>query len=67
MKENKILNIPLAYQKCITFLRISTHKLEIELGRYQKVTLVPANKRICRQRNSGCVEDEHHFMFECKT
>ncbi len=41
-------NIPLAYKKCIT----STHKLEIELGRYQKPTPVPANERICRQCNS---------------
>ena len=59
-------NIPLAYKKCITSLRISTHKLEIELGRYQKPTPVPANERICKQCCSGCVKDEHHFMFECK-
>ena len=59
-------NIPLACKKCITSLRISTHKLEIEHGSYQKPTPVPANERICRQCNSGCTEDEHHFMFECE-
>ncbi len=45
---------------------MSTYKLEIEIGPYLKATPLLANEHICRQCNSGCVEDEHNFMSKCK-
>jgi len=49
-----------------TKLRISSHDLEIENGRYQKV---PRDQRICSwcKKNSGqeIMEDEKHFLFNC--
>ena len=50
--------------KCFTNFRISSHKLEIEIGRYKNV---PVADRKCKLCNSGSVEDEIHFMFECPT
>ncbi len=50
MKEHYTeANIPLGYKKSITSLRISTPKLEVEIGHYQKPTPVPAYmyERIC--------------------
>ena len=41
--------------------RISSHKLEIEQGRY---TNISADKRTCMLCNNG-VEDEIHFLLKC--
>jgi hypothetical protein len=38
--------------------------LEIERGRYKKPVAVPVNERKCKTCNK--LEDEFHFMFECK-
>ena len=46
-------------------LRISNHQLEIETGRYSKKAV---DQRLCKLCNeSGCVEDEFHFLMICKT
>ena len=50
--------------KCFTNFRISSHKLEIETGRYRDV---PAVDRKCKLCASDSVEDEIHFIFECST
>ena len=51
-------------RKCITRLRISAHKLQIESGRYQGTL---RQNRICLRCTSGEVEDEVHFLFKCDT
>ena len=43
--------------------RISNHKLEIEFGRYKTIR---REERICKNCDSSKVEDEFHFLFECK-
>ena len=50
-------------RKCFMWFRISSHKLEIEWGRYKKL---PVKDRLCKLCNSGAVEDEKHFIFNCK-
>ena len=50
-------------RKCLTNFRISSHKLEIEVGRYKKID---ADVRFCQLCKEGFVEDELHFMLECK-
>ena len=60
------LLLPVKYKNSIANFRISTHKLEIEVGRYKKPIPKPAEERICRQCSSGEVEDEVHFMFTCE-
>jgi len=50
-------------KRCVTSLRISSHKLEIEVGRYKKVE---SNVQFCKLCvNSNLVEDEVHFMIDC--
>ena len=48
---------------CFMSFRISSHKLEIEIGRYKKL---PVKDGLCKLYNSGAVEDEKHFIFNCK-
>ena len=46
----------------ITKLRLSSHKLEIEVGRWNKIT---RDERICMTSELGKIENETHFSFEC--
>ena len=43
-------------------LRLSSHKLEIETGRYNNITI---EQRICRNCDKNCVEDEEHALIHC--
>ena len=47
---------------CLTKFRLSNHKLMIETGRHQKV---PKTERFC-PFCYGMVEDEIHFLINCK-
>ena len=47
----------------LTKLRISAHKLQIEVGRYCN-PIIPRDERYCISCQT-VVEDEHHFLFEC--
>ena len=42
--------------------RVSSHKLEIETGRYYDVN---RENRICKCCTSGMIETEFHFLFCC--
>lgn len=66
MEPNLGAGLPKKYQRWFARLRLSSHQLEIELGRYNKPTPVPATERVCRQCASGCVKDEIHFMLHCE-
>ena len=41
-------------------LRISAHKLNIEVGHYNKT---PRNERFCKKCKTGEIEDEMHFLL----
>ena len=45
-------------------LRLSSHRLEIEVGRWAKPNRTPLDQRKCRICN--IVEDEFHFLLECE-
>ena len=51
-------------RKSISKLRLSSHELMIEKGRYTKPK-VPAEKRLCKCCTTGSVENEMHFLLEC--
>ena len=46
-------------------LRVSSHRLEIEVGRWTRPNRTPIEQRKCRICNT--VEDEFHFRLECKS
>ena len=54
-------------RKNITKLRVSSHKLEIEIGRYStsKRVRVDPNARICKYCDLHEVEDESHVLMIC--
>ena len=53
--------IPKKYVKYITMLRLSSHSLSMETGRYQGINTV---NRLCQFCKSD-VEDEFHFVLKC--
>ena len=62
--ENYLLNIKnLDYRKSLTQLRLSNHKLMIEIGRHQKIAALNRLCTFCKNE----VEDEVHFVVKCKT
>ena len=44
-------------------MRVSSHRLEIEVGRWARRNRTPINERKCRYCNK--LEDEFHFLLEC--
>ena len=52
-------------RKELTKLRISSHKLQIELGRYTRPRKTPVPQRICKLCQIDQVEDEEHFIIHC--
>jgi hypothetical protein len=49
-------------RRVITKLKISSHRLKIETGRYLKLEV---NKRLCNKCDLNKIEDEIHFLLEC--
>ena len=49
-------------RRSFTKLRISSHRLQIELGWYQGV---PRHNTVCTKCSSNVIEDKLHFLFEC--
>ena len=50
----------------LTRLRISAHHLQIEVGRWASPP-VPVESRLCKFCDTGCVDDEMHFLWQCPT
>jgi len=48
---------------CITKLRVSSHRLHIESGRWSKPVVTPVENRTCFFCDK--LEDEYHFIMEC--
>ena len=51
------------HRRAITKIRTSSHKLEIETGRWNNTN---KNERICKNCALNEIEDEIHFIFECR-
>jgi len=47
----------------LTKIRVSSHRLTIETGRWEKPNVIPRNERVCKECNT--VEDEYHCVCEC--
>ena len=47
----------------VTRLRCSSHRLQVEVGRWHKPLKIPFNERTCML--CDVLEDEFHFIFEC--
>ncbi len=54
-------------RRSITKLRISAHRLEIEIGRYRTKTSnrIKREERTCKLCSTGCIEDEEHVLMTC--
>ena len=50
------------FRESLVKLRISSHKLRIETGRYDKI---PRDERLCSLFNCNKIEDETHFSLDC--
>ena len=50
------------YLKEITKIRMSAHKLNIELGRYNNIE---RPEKICTLCDAKEIEDEYHFILQC--
>ena len=51
-------------RNAFTRLRVASHRLEIEAGRWNKPNATPVIDRKCKTCN--VLEDEFHFILECK-
>ena len=52
------------FQKAVSRLRVASHRLEIEAGRWARPNRIPINDRICRV--CKVLEDEYHFVIKCR-
>lgn len=52
----------LKFRNSLARLRVSSHRLEIEAGRWARPHK-PVNERLCHICN--CLEDEYHFFIKC--
>ena len=66
--EEKYLDIVMCkrLRKCITTIRISSHNLRIQTGRFGRER-IERNERFCQMCESREVEDEFHFIIKCNT
>ena len=62
--EPYLLTVPsVTYIQCIARFRLSSHNLNIELGRHTK-PVTPVASRYCMRCDMG-VDDEPHFLLQC--
>ena len=52
------------YRNALVRLRLSSHSLRIESGRYGQ-NRISRNERICQFCSIGDIEDEYHFVLVC--
>ena len=51
------------YRNALISFRLSSHRLAVETGRWNKPRPTPFDERKCKRGN--VLEDEFHFLFEC--
>ena len=54
------------HRQWITRVRTSAHHLRIEVGRWT-TPRVPVESRVCTYCNTGSIDDETHFLWNCPT
>ena len=52
------------FRQSLSKLRMSSHRLQVEAGRWSKPNPTPHNERKCLVCNK--IEDEFHFLLECQ-
>ena len=52
------------YQRALTRLKVSSHKLNIEAGRHFR-PYIPRQQRVCLHCTTGELDDEFHFLLIC--
>lgn len=57
-----IIKVP-KYRNALIRFRLSSHRLAVETGRWNKPRPTPFDERKCERCN--VLEDEFHFLFEC--
>jgi hypothetical protein len=62
--ENYLDIIPSTLRKYLTRIRISSHSLHVQTGRFHRNRIV-RNERYCLYCNLHDVEDEYHFILIC--
>ena len=60
--EKYLNSLSFPYRRDITRLRISSHRLSIEIGRYARLD---RTDRLCSKCTLGVLGDEIHFLLEC--
>ena len=53
------------YKFALSRLRLSSHGLAVETGRYNRNPRIPRANRLCLRCNMRMVEDEYHFLLVC--
>jgi hypothetical protein len=63
----RYLDLPLGMDntKLMARFRLSNHYLRIELGRWRRPEPEPMHERLCTLCDTGCVQHEHHWTFDC--
>ena len=51
------------YMQAFSKLRMSSHRLAVESGRWARPARIPIHERTCT--NCEVLEDEYHFVIEC--
>ena len=51
------------FRNALSKLRMSSHRLEVETGRWARPNAIPFAERLCKNCNK--LEDEFHFVLEC--
>ena len=68
-KDNFILepylHLPYHLRILLSKFRVSTHTLQIEVGRYHLPHTIPEEERMCVFCAPGYIETELHFLLEC--
>ena len=64
MENYLLINNNKSDRAALSKLRISAHKLMIEVGRHIRPKLKP-NERFCKFCKDGSIEDEKHFIINC--
>ena len=64
---SQYLRMPLSpfIRKQLARIRLSSHNLVIETGRWRKPSPIPRDERLCTTCNLGVIDDEVHFIYEC--
>lgn len=60
--ESFLDKLPYDLRNYFIRLRVSSHSLRIQSGRYNRI---PRNERICVFCNTNDIDDEFHFLFKC--